>query len=67
MTTRHRFLAAALLIAGSAVSLGEPRFASKAASADQPVMGASASQMHFGGWGFDMTGLDAKAKPGDIL
>jgi putative endopeptidase len=65
MTTRHRFLAAALLIAGSAVSLGEPRFASKAASADRPVAGASASQMHFGGWGFDMTGLDAKAKPGD--
>ena len=65
MVTRHPFLAAALLVAGAAVSLVETRVASEAASADQPVTGATASQMHFGAWGFDSTGLDVKAKPGD--
>jgi hypothetical protein len=65
MATQHCFLAAALLLAGTAVSLGQLRLASEAASADQPTTGAAASQMHFGAWGFDVTGLDAKAKPGD--
>jgi hypothetical protein len=67
MAMQHRFLAAALLLAGAAVSLGQLRLASEAASADQVTGAATASRMHFGAWGFDVTGLDAKAKPGDLL
>jgi putative endopeptidase len=71
-------MAATLLLAGAAASLGEPRgaaerspspapLASDAAStsADQPATAATASPIHFGTWGFDVSGVDAKAKPGD--
>ena len=71
-------MAATLLLTGAAVSLGETRGAAErppsftpaasdaaSTSADQPATGATASTIHFGTWGFDVSGVDAKAKPGD--
>ncbi len=65
-------LAATLALAGTAFSaertdltqLPEGAATTPHTAAAQEFAGAAAP-VHFGAWGFDMTGVDQKAKPGD--
>ena len=66
-------LAAALVLAGVTASVSAQRLdrmqsrqgAASATEAGAGVQPSAAAPVHFGAWGFDITGVDQKAKPGD--